>query len=218
MKSVTELHGLFTVSSIAVNAGHAPLIPQTKSLRLCWPGKGTMQYKPVSATYCSYAVFWVWWAHNILDHSLWACPSCHKPCLDYTDSIQHSLVGYPTHLHSPYHVVDQTGPFWNHTGVDTVVALTYCPIAAVCWPLLYLLFAWRRWHLPQVDKKGLLIVWHSGGPWLSQTSCECHFEHCIVNAAAYICYMHSPVCMVNYGPSSYHIHVSGPVTVSGKAY
>ena len=159
---------------LVYNAGHAPLIPQTESLRLCWPAKGAMQYIPVSATR---AAFWVWWARNILDHSPSACPSCHKPRLDYTDSIQHSLVGYPTHLHSPYHVVDQTGPFWNHTGVDTVVALTYCPIAAVHWPLLYLLFAWRRWHLPQVDKKGLLTVWHSGGPWLSQTSCECLFEN-----------------------------------------
>ena len=35
MKSVTELHGLFAVSSLAVDAGHAPLIPQTESLRLC---------------------------------------------------------------------------------------------------------------------------------------------------------------------------------------
>ena len=38
---------------------------------------------------------------------------------------------------------------------------------------------------------------------------------CIVNAAAYICYIHAHsciyVCMVNYGLSIHHVHVSGPV-------
>ena len=133
--------------------------------------------------------------------------------------MQRSWVGYPTQLHSLRY--GPNGQFWNWTSVDT--AMPNCcsvltpAVPLVCMKEMTSASSGQEKTADSVTRWRAMI--ESDQLWVSL------WRLSILNTALYFCYIHAhslyvwwtrghphTTCMLH------HLHISGPVIVSGKAY